>query len=124
MTADFTPPTDSSWAVGFYNSAGGIPSEYTSIGGTFELEIKPDVAAPGGNIYSTYLDGTWAVLSGTSMACRYVAGVAALYVGKYGGRSTHGPGFAKDLANRIITSGAAVPWQLQAPTALPIDYGE
>lgn len=123
VTADFTPPKDSSWMVGFYNSAGGIPSEYTSWGGTFELEIKPDVAAPGGRIYSSYLDNSWAVLSGTSMACPYVAGIAALYVGKYGGRSTHGPGFAKDLATRIITSGAAVPWQVEAPASLPIDYG-
>ncbi|KAB5586270.1 subtilisin-like serine protease [Coniochaeta sp. 2T2.1] len=123
VTADFPPPADSSWAVGFYNSAGGIPSEYTSFGGTYELEIKPDVAAPGGKIYSTYLGSTWAVLSGTSMATPYVAGIAALYVGRYGGRATHGPGFAKDLSNRIITSGAAVPWQIQAPATVPVDYG-
>ncbi|KAK3372949.1 subtilisin-like serine protease, partial [Lasiosphaeria ovina] len=122
VTASFSIPSDSSWAVGLFNSAGGIPSEYTSWGTTFELEIKPDVAAPGRNIYSTYLDG-WAVLSGTSMACPYVAGIAALYVGKYGGRSKHGAGFAKMLANRIISSGAAVPWQVAQPTSLPIDFG-
>jgi subtilisin family serine protease len=123
VTADFTLPKGTSWSVGFYNSAGGIPSEYTSWGTTYELEIKPDIAAPGGKIYSTYLGSTWAVLSGTSMACPYVAGVAALYIGKYGGRSTHGPGFAKELTNKIITSGAAVPWQVEAPTSLPIDSG-
>lgn len=123
VTADFTPPKDSSWSVGFYNSAGGIPSEYTSWGGTYSLEIKPDIAAPGGRILSTYMGNSWAVLSGTSMACPYVAGIAALYIGKYGGRSVHGQGFAKDLANRIIASGAAVPWQVAAPTGLPIDYG-
>ncbi|KAK5651948.1 hypothetical protein OQA88_11490 [Cercophora sp. LCS_1] len=123
VTANFAIPKDASWQVRWPNPAGGIPSEYTSWGGTNELEIKPDIAAPGRDIYSTYLDGTWAVTSGTSMACPYVAGVAALYIGKYGGRSVHGPGFAKELANRIRSSGTALPWQILRPTALPVDYG-
>jgi thermitase len=37
-----------------------------------------DVAAPGDSIYSTYLDGGYRVLSGTSMAAPYASGVAAL----------------------------------------------
>jgi subtilisin family serine protease len=37
-----------------------------------------DVAAPGDNIYSTYLGGGYRTLSGTSMASPYAAGVAAL----------------------------------------------
>ncbi|KAK3356764.1 subtilisin-like serine protease [Lasiosphaeria hispida] len=123
VTAKFAIPEDSNWVVGLYNSAGGIPSEFTSWGGTFELEIKPDVAAPGREIYSTYLDGQWAILSGTSMACPYVAGVAALYIGKHGGRKVHGSGFGKQLTDRIISSGAAVPWQVSQPVSLPIDYG-
>ncbi|TPX09905.1 uncharacterized protein E0L32_008927 [Thyridium curvatum] len=109
--------------VGVFNSAGGIPSEYTSWGGTYDLELKPDVAAPGRNILSTYLENSYAVLSGTSMACPYVAGVAALYVGKYGGRSVHGPAAARMVADRIRSSGAAIPWQVEQPAGLPVDYG-
>jgi subtilisin family serine protease len=123
VTARFTIDESSGWVVGLQNSGGGLPSSFTSWGPTFQMEIKPDIAAPGSVIYSTYLDGGWATLSGTSMACPYVAGVAALYISLHGGRAKHGPGFAKDLANKIISSGKAIPWQAAQPAGLPIDYG-
>ncbi len=111
VTADFKNTINS---LAFVPSPGftqpGQPSVFTSVGPTNDLNLKPDIAAPGGDIFSTYLEDSWAILSGTSMATPYIAGVAALYIGKYGGRQVHGPGFAKDLSMRIISSGKSVDW--------------
>lgn len=41
-------------------------------------QTSVDIGAPGRNIISTYLFGTWTYKSGTSMAAPHVAGVAAL----------------------------------------------
>jgi subtilisin len=45
-------------------------ADYSSTGSEVEL------AAPGSNIYSTYVDGAYETLSGTSMSCPHVSGAA------------------------------------------------
>lgn len=58
----------------------GLPSTYTSWGPTWEVELKPQIATPGGEILSTFpvARGGYAVLSGTSMACPLAAAIYAL----------------------------------------------
>ncbi|KAL7932468.1 subtilisin-like protein [Trichoderma chlorosporum] len=91
-------------------SAAPIPALFTSWGPTNELLLKPDIGAPGFEIVSTVPDNDYISMSGTSMAAPYIAGVAALFISKHGGREVHGSRFAKMLANRIVSSGVSIGW--------------
>jgi lactocepin len=56
----------------------GRPTEFSSWGTTPSLDIKPEIMAPGGNIYSTLNNNKYGLMSGTSMAAPHVAGGSAI----------------------------------------------
>lgn len=93
-------------------ATGGKLSSFTTWGPSFEAQIKAEIAAPGGFIYSTYPlnRGGYAILSGTSMASPYIAGIAALYMGVHGGRAAMGSEGAAELKRKIMTSGTLINW--------------
>jgi minor extracellular serine protease Vpr len=64
----------------FPSPTGGLISSFSSYGLAPDLSLKPDIGAPGGNIYSTYPleGGGYATMGGTSMSSPHVAGAVAL----------------------------------------------
>lgn len=60
------------------NPQAELMSDFTSWGLSADGELKPDLSAPGGSIYSSVNDGDYDMMSGTSMATPHVAGAVTL----------------------------------------------
>lgn len=60
------------------NPSKGQMSDFTSWGPTPNLDFKPEITAPGGNIFSTLNEDGYGLMSGTSMAAPHVSGGTAL----------------------------------------------
>ncbi|MBQ7872323.1 MAG: S8 family serine peptidase [Oscillospiraceae bacterium] len=91
-------------------------SEFSSWGVAGTLELKPEITAPGGNIYSTRNGNTYGAMSGTSMASPQIAGMAAL-VAQYIQE--------KDLTTQTGMSARHLAQSLLMSTAVPMkeDHG-
>ena len=101
-TGGDTTPTKSYYAMSSYSSWGVTP----------DLKLKPEIAAPGGNVYSSVLNNKYAYYSGTSMATPQITGIAAL-VHEYVDSSDK-------FANLSETAKAQAVTQLLMSTATPM----
>ncbi|GAB6875328.1 S8 family serine peptidase [Thermaerobacter litoralis] len=80
-----------------------ILAGFSSHGPTpFTYLIKPDVTAPGVNIYSSVFHGEYAMFQGTSMATPHVAGAAAVL------RQLHPDWSPADVKSALVNTAARV----------------
>ncbi|KAH7107236.1 subtilisin-like protein [Auriculariales sp. MPI-PUGE-AT-0066] len=104
ITVTFSGVTDTSTG-----NAGGLMSDFSSMGPSVTSEktlgFYPSLSTPGGDIMSTYMtdEGSWAILSGTSMAAPYAAGCAALIL------QAKGKGAAGDIRSLLQSTSQNLP---------------
>lgn len=101
-----------SYLAQFQDAYSGKMSDFSSWGVTPDLKLKPEITAPGGDIYSTLPGGLYGSMSGTSMASPHMAG-AAVVMAQY---ITEEPGGA-DMTQQEIT---ALSNKLLMSTAVPV----
>ncbi|XKH50636.1 cell wall-binding repeat-containing protein [Chryseomicrobium palamuruense] len=104
----------------------GRATDFTSWGVTPDLEFKPEISAPGGNILSTLQNDQYGLMSGTSMAAPHVAGGAALVqqylqsTDKYSNLDTEE---STRLAKKLLMNTAKVTTDLEGEEISPRRQG-
>jgi len=96
-------------------------SSFSSKGPAGSL-MKPDVSAPGSQVYSAWKDSdtSFNTISGTSMACPHVAGVVALMLSA--NRNLSYDQVKANLIKGCVTQGLRVPSPLCGGSANPYRY--
>lgn len=106
------------YTVLYYDSFYRSMSSFSSWGVPGDLSLKPEITAPGGNIYSingTDKSGTaYAFMSGTSMAAPQVAGMAALVMEYIRENNLHQDGLTDRALAQSLLMSTAVPLMEEA----------
>lgn len=98
-----------SYLAQFQDAYSGKMSDFSSWGVTPDLKLKPEITAPGGNIYSTLPGGLYGSMSGTSMASPHMAGAAvvmAQYITEMPGGTEMTQQNITALSNKLLMSTA------------------
>ena len=103
--AGFTATADGTALVEITTTNGNILAAFSSRGPTNLLDIKPDAAAPGVNVYSSVPRSGFAMFQGTSMATPHIAGSSALL------RQLH-PDWTPAMVKSAIVDSASRPTAL------------
>jgi lactocepin len=94
------------------NSAAGKMSDFSSWGLTPNLDFKPEITAPGGQIYSTADHDEYQIMSGTSMAAPHVSGGSAIVLQRVDKEFGYDGAARAKLAKKFLLN-----------TSKPIEFG-
>ncbi len=101
----------------FPEGTGDVMSDYSAWGVPGDLSLKPEITAPGGNIYSVNgnTKNGYTTMSGTSMAAPQLAGMAALVIQRIE---------KEGLKNKTQLSARELAQSLLMSTAVPMKESE